>query len=56
MRTKAEHYRQLAKEAEEKAEQARDADAKRTWREVGSEWRKMMAEQAPSATGGDERR
>jgi len=43
--TKAEEYRHRAEEAEQRAKQARDLNAKRTYEDVARRWR-IMAEQA----------
>jgi hypothetical protein len=43
--TKAEEYREKAKEADEAAESCRDYEAKQVYRDVAQNWRNM-AEQA----------
>ena len=38
---KAEEYRRKAEQAEQKAAEVRDLDARRIWREAADEWREL---------------
>ena len=42
--SKAEAYRALAEQAVERAKQARDVEAKRTFEDVPRKWREMAAQ------------
>jgi len=41
--SKAELFRRMAAEAERKAEQAHDLEAKLTWREIAEHWRDLAS-------------